>query len=238
MADITRILIAASLVGAAAGHPRTAAADYAVPPELAKKAAVFYFVKFHGEHLLEDGFEYFLISEPEVFYSLRGDRKWYSFYMVVGTERLPTREELLAWVRAEKGEPEGGHIFHVPISASRQYPPTSNFGSGMPPELRWRPFAEERIRKVTGGRSSAITDVYYSHYAIKDAYFAFEVNGRNYFTAGRNGGILTAAEISEEPPGDADKYSRRWERIDNVIPRIVIGSDKIYFRDVLNNINR
>ncbi len=236
MTDIARILIAASLAGATAGHPRTAADDYAVSHELAKKAAVYHFVKFHGEHLLEDGFDYFLISEPKVFYSWRGERKWYSFYMVVGTKRLPTREELLAWMRAGKYEPEGGHIFHVPISASRQYPPTSNFGSGMPPELRWRFFAEERIRKVTGGRVAAVKDVYYSHYAINDAYFAFEVNGRKYLTPGCNGGIYTSTEISEEPPGDADKYSYRWERIDKAIPRIVIGGDKIYFRDILNNI--
>jgi hypothetical protein len=237
MANVTSILIAALLVGAAAGYTGTDA-DYSVSAELAKKAAVYYFAECHGEFLLGDGFEYFLISEPEVFYSLRGERKWYSFYMVVGTEQLPTREELLALARAEINEPDGGYIFHVPISASRLYAPTAYFGSGMPPELRWRPDAEDRIRKVTGGRTAAVTNVFYSHYVSKDAYFEFIVNGRKYYTSGAEGHVLTSADISEEPPGDAGIYPWRWERIDNIIPRIVIGGDKIFMRDILNNIGQ
>jgi hypothetical protein len=236
MAKATCMLIAAFLAGASTGYPRAVVDDYAVSPELAKKAAVYYFVECHGEFLLEEGFEYFLISEAEVFYSLRGERKWYSFYMAVGTKRLPTRGELVALARAEKSEPEGGHIFHVPISASRLYAPTVYFGSGMPPELRWRPDAEDRIRKATGGRTAAVTNVFYYGYAIKDAYFEFEVDGRKYYTSGAEGRVLSSADISEEPPGDPNIYPCRWERIDNVIPRIVIGGEKIYIRDIMNNI--
>jgi hypothetical protein len=237
MAKFGRILGSVSIFIISAGVAGGVTDDYAVSPDLAKKVAVYYFVKCHGEHLLEEGFGYFLISEPEVMSSYRGERQWYSFYMVVGTERLPTRDELLTWVRTEKWEPKGVYIFHVPISADRRYAPTSYFGSGMPPALRWRYRAEERIRNATGGRTAEITKVFYSFYAVKDAYFAFEINGLEYYTSGAEGYVRSAAEISLEPPGDPDIYPWRWERIDKLVPLVVIGGEKIYFRDVLNNIS-
>ena len=69
-----------------------------------------------------------------------------------------------------------------------------------------------------------------------DAYFEFIVNGRKYYTSGVEGHVYDSADITEEPPGDPYIYPWRWERIDNVIPRIVIGGDRIFVRDILNNI--
>lgn len=71
MANVVRIFTAALFVAASAGYTQTAHGDYAVSLELAKKAAVYNCVTCHGEFLLEEWFEDFLISEPEAFYSLQ-----------------------------------------------------------------------------------------------------------------------------------------------------------------------
>ncbi|MGD8718985.1 MAG: hypothetical protein PVH29_09210 [Candidatus Zixiibacteriota bacterium] len=237
MAKFGRILGSVSIFIISAGVAGGVTDDYAVSPDLAKKAAVYDFVRTYGEHCLEEGYEYFLISEPEIISSYRGERKWYSFYMVTGTGDLPTRDEMIAWERVGKYEPEGGHIYHVPISASRRYAPTGWYGGGAPPELRWRYRAEECIVDVTGGRVGAISAAYYSHWAINGAFFLYEVYGQEYVFMSASNSVKNAAEISEEPPGDAEKYRYLWERIDKLVPLVVIGGEKIYFRDVLNNIS-
>jgi hypothetical protein len=226
MADVVRILIAVFIFGASVGYGQAAPADYAVSPESAKKAAVYRFVTTYDNFLRKKGYEYFFISEPEVISSLRGERKWYSYYIVAGT-------------RAGKHHPVDGRIVHIAIPTSKRYYPAGGSGHGMPPELASRFLAEERIREATGGRTAAFTGIHYCSDRLQfDTLFAFEINGRTYVLAHECSYVSTADGINREPEGDPDKYLAVWERIDEEIPSVVLGGDKIFVRDISNNIGQ
>ncbi|MEE8638845.1 MAG: hypothetical protein V3T41_00385, partial [bacterium] len=152
-----------------------------VPAEMAKRAALYYFLKCYGRVCSED-YEYFRISEPKTLRSYRGDRKWYNFYFTVGADPLPTRAELADWVKNDQYEPKGGHIFHLEIAADKDITPCSIVRSGIPSEIKQRPYVENYVRAESGVNKIKLIRIFYTTKDIREsaACFEYQAGGKKY----------------------------------------------------------
>lgn len=215
-------------------------AENEVTPEMAKKAAVYYFVKGRGRFCSEE-FEYFRISEPKIIKSYRGDRKWYNFYFTVGADPLPTRAELADWVKAGQIEPKGGYIFHLDIAADKEITPCSISCSGIPSEIKQRPDVEKYVRAVSGVNKIKLLRVFYTTVDLREkaACFEFEAGGKRYIVNGFHLRQYTPDEVPEEPRDSTDVRIRKiWDAIEEKVPFEKVRDEKVFFRDFSNLIGK
>lgn len=228
------IKIAATLVCSSFTTGSAVLTSTEVTPELAKRAALYYFLKTCGWHCSKD-FEYFRISDPKIFNSYRGDRQWYNFYFTVGADPLPTRAELADWVKTGQIEPMGGHIYFLDIAGDKDITPCSIVCSGIPSYIKQRPFVENYVKKVSGSNEINLLRVFYTTADLqgKAACFEYGAGGKRYIVTGFHLREYNPAEIPDEPRGyDVKRIKVIWEDVEERIHPDLSGRSKIYFREV------
>ncbi len=229
IASITLITGCISAVSWATGVSGTE-----VTAEMAKRAALYYFLKTCGWSCSKN-FEYFRISEPKVIKSYRGDRQWYNFYFTVGADPLPTRAELAEWVKTGQIEPKGGHIRFLDIAADKDITPCSIVCSGIPSYIKQRPFAENYVRTVSGVNRIKLLRIFYTTKDLREkaACFEYEAGGKKYIVTGFHLRQYTPDEIPDEPRGyDVERIRVIWEDVEERIQPDLSSRGKIYFREV------
>lgn len=194
------------------------AANDDVSPELARKAAYVWLMKFHPE-TAEQGYEV-RISEPKVYYSYDRERKYYVVYAYFGPGKMPSWKEMERKTKKDRtaylGPTDSFRSWVIPTSMSEL--PRSIGRVGIPGTLSFRPTA----KYILDGQLPSDTWEYSRTIIEGREMFCVFRSGNKEVVVATNGEILSGDTVYGKPrPPDPAEYLRRiqelWSEVEGAV---------------------
>jgi hypothetical protein len=205
------VLITVSTVLLWVGVVQVVAADD-VSPELARKAALYILHTLHPEFFTEPrGFK---VSEPRIYPSYNGLRKYYVIYFYNGPGNMPSWSGLERYAGKYKYLNKWFRYFIFPTVKSEL--PSRSINGGIPPTIGLKPKAEGIIKS-----KQLFPTPFYSRTIVEgeEIYSVFRSGTKDYLV-NTSGLIFSPPDIpgSHNPP-DLERYRRMadefWSEVNN-----------------------